>query len=227
MAKYAILQTFYASDKWGKFRQLIINQRGMKCEYCGGIVKKPKELTLHHCNIELTPENVHDANISLNPDNVQIVHHECHNKIHKRWGKKTDKNVYLVFGPPLAGKMDYVREHMQRGDIVINIDRLYSAVSMLPEYDKPDNLFSNVIGIQNVLIDNIKTRHGKWCNAWIVGGYADKYKRERVANETGAEIIYCEIDKEECLNKLKVDEDRQYRIKEWTCYIEKWFEQYS
>ena len=98
---------------------------------------------------------------------------------------------------------------MSRGDLVVDMDRLYSAASMLPYYDKPENLLSNVIGIRNALIDNIKTRYGKWNNAFIIGGYPDKYKREKLAEDLGAEIIFCDVSKAECLKRLDIDEDRQ------------------
>jgi hypothetical protein len=116
---------------------------------------------------------------------------------------------------------------MNRGDLVIDINRLYTAVTMLPEYDKPDNLLSNVFGIYNLLIDNVKTRYGKWGSAWIVGGFADKYKREQTANDLGAELIYCDVSKAECLSRLEMDEGRRCRKEEWIGYIGKWFAQYT
>lgn len=226
MAKYAILQSFYASEKWQKFRLVTIAERGLVCEHCGKPVTKPSELTLHHI-IELTPENVHDATIALNPDNVLVVHHDCHNQIHNRFGYKPDKKVYIVFGPPLSGKTSYVKEHMKPGDIVVDMDALYQAVSFQGEYCKPNNLFYNVRGIHNQLIDNIKTRFGGWYNAWIVGGYADRYKRERLAEDLGAELIFCDVSKEECLMRLEsVTDARRYMKDEWRGYIEKWFEKY-
>lgn len=226
MAKYAVIKSFLASEAWQKFRLLIISQRSLRCEHCGNIVARVRDLTLHHI-IELTPENVHDVMISLNPDNVLVVHHECHNQIHKRFGYKPTKEVCIVFGPPFAGKKTYVQEYLGRGDLVVDMDRLYRAVSMLPDYDKPDNLFGNVRGIYNLLIDNIKTRHGKWNNAWVIGGYADKYKREKLANDLGAELVFCDVSREECLRRLEMDEDRRYRKDEWISYINKWFEQYT
>ncbi len=225
MAKYSILKSFYASQEWVNFRLLIINERGLRCEYCGELVARAKELTLHHI-IELTPENVKDALIALNPENVLVVHHDCHNKIHKRFGYRPGKNVYIVFGAPLSGKHSYVREYMGRGDIVVDMDRLYEAVSMLPSYDMPDNLLGNVRGIYNLLVDNIKTRYGKWNNAWVITGGADKYKREKLAEDLGAELIFCDISIEECLRRLEMDEDRRYRQDEWIGYVEKWFEEY-
>ena len=226
MAKYSILQSFYGGEMWQKFRMLIINQRGLKCEYCGELVARASDLTLHHIK-ELTPENVHDTSISLNPDNVMVVHFNCHNHIHNRFGYQSERGVYIVFGPPLSGKKTYVKEHMNRGDLVIDMDLLYQAVSMLPSYDKPDNLFPNVIAVHNLLIDNIRTRYGKWNSAWVIGGYQDKYKREKLADELGAELIFCDVSREECLRRLDLDVDLMYRKDEWRLYIEKWFDHYT
>jgi hypothetical protein len=227
MARYAILKSFYASGTWQKFRATIVAKRGPICETCGKVIGNPKECEVDHYPIELTPENVHDVNIALNPDNVKVRCHDCHDKRHNRFGNAPQHEVYIIYGPPLSGKHSYVSNNINRGDIVIDMDRLYEAVSMLPSYDKPNNLFSNVIGVYNLLIDNIKTRYGKWNNAWVIGGFADKYKREQLANDLGAEIIFCDISKEECICRLENDPERQYRKDEWRKYINEWFEKYA
>ena len=226
MAKYSVLRSFYTSEEWGTLRLLLIAERRNKCQKCGKIIPRSIDIIGHHI-IELTPENVQDRTISLNPDNILLVCSDCHNKIHNRFGYVPSKGVYIVFGPPLSGKKTYVESQFNRGDIVVDMDRLYSAVSMLPYYDKPDNLLANVRGIHNLLVDNIKTRYGKWNSAWIIGGYADRYKREKLADDLGAELIFCNVSKEECLRRLDMDEDRKFRKDEWKRYIERWFEEYG
>ncbi|MFB9326985.1 HNH endonuclease signature motif containing protein [Paenibacillus aurantiacus] len=225
MVKHTILHTFYSSQKWRDFRQGLIAERGNKCEQCGRLIARSIDIIGHHL-IELTPENVHDHNISLNPQKTELICYDCHNKEHKRFGYQGRKEVYLVYGPPFAGKAEMVRQRLHRGDLVVDMDRLYEAMSGLPYYDKPDGLFGNVIGVHNVLIDNIRTRLGKWGTAWVIGGYADKFKRERLADDLGADLVFCEMSREECLRRLEADEDRRYRQAEWKGYIDKWFEQY-
>lgn len=225
MANYSILQTFYASEAWQTFRMVIIAQRGLRCEHCGQRVAKSQDLTLHHIT-PLTPENVRDAAIALNPANVLVVHHTCHNEIHQRFGHEPEKGVWIVYGPPLSGKTTYVRERKGPNDIVADIDALFVALTMRPAYDKPDALLPNVMSVQRLLLDNIKTRYGKWHSAWVIGGYADKYKRERLADELGAELVFCDVSKDECLRRLEADEARRFRQAEWRGYIERWFEEY-
>lgn len=224
MAKYDILKSFYNSSRWRKFRAAIISERDPICVDCHKLIVESKEIEVDHDPVELTPENVNDPNASLNPDNVKIRCHDCHNRRHNRFGHKAEQGVFLIYGPPLSGKTTYVMENMQRGDLVVDMDKLYSAISLLPEYDKPNELLKNALGVRDLLIDNIKTRYGKWRSAWIIGTYPDKYQREQIADATGAVIIFCEATREECLRRLDDDVGRRNRRKEWTEYINRWFE---
>ena len=173
MARHARLQTFYASRKWRAFRLSLIVERGNQCQQCGKTIAKASELIGHH-TIELTPECVSDHQISLNPDNVQLICRDCHDRVHQRFGYQKKKQVYLVYGSPLSGKSSYVTEQLRRGDLVVDVDKLYEALSGLPTYDKPDRLLPNVMGVHKHVLDNIKTRYGRWQNAWVIGGYANR-----------------------------------------------------
>lgn len=218
--------SFYKSKEWQGLRKVILAERGTQCEDCKKYILNSKEAHLHH-RIALNYSNVTDYNISLNPNNILVLCRDCHDKTHKRFGSYK-KEVYLVYGPPLSGKKTYVKEHMERGDLVIDMDSLYKAVSFLEEFNKPNVLYNNVRTIHNTLIDNARTRFGKWNAVWVIGGYADRYKREKLKNDLGAEIVFCDIGKEECLNRLKmVDDYRKDFIEEWEGYIEKWFEVFS
>lgn len=230
MAKYMILDLFYKSQEWIAFRKAYIVDRirhdgGSRCDWCGEWIDNPEHITLHHIE-ELNPGNVGEANISLNPDNIKQVHKKCHNAIHKHAAIK-QRRVFLVYGPPMSGKNTYVKQRSWPGDLIVDIDSIYEAITGLERYDKPDTLYFNAVAVQNLLLDHIKTRLGKWDNAWIIGGYADKYKRERVATDTGAEIIYIEATKDQCLARLKEDPHRCHREKEWQGYINKWFERHT
>jgi len=212
MAKYSELQKFYASDAWRNFRLMVIAERGLICQHCDERVARADQVTLHHI-IELTLDNVIDAMISLNPDNVLLVHHSCHNTIHKHGQYKMERGAYLIFGPPLAGKKTFVQERMWPGDLIVDIDSLYASISGLQWYDKPDGLLYNVRGLQNLLLDNIKTRYGRWDRAWIIGGYPDKWRRELTADNTGADIIFIDTDRDTCLQRLAADELRHKRTR--------------
>jgi predicted kinase len=215
----------YDSDEWQNLRMLLIVERGRKCERCGKRVMKAKELQAHH-KIELTEKNVNDYTISMNPTNIELICLSCHNAEHNRFTARKERGVYIVYGMPLAGKETYVLQNKGKHDIVVNIDRLFEAVTMLPAYDKPNDLLPNIRAVYNVLIDNIKTRYGKWQSAWIVGGFANKYQREKMAADLGAELIFIDTPKDVCLARLDADEERRDRKDEYRQYIEKWCEEY-
>jgi hypothetical protein len=226
VAKIAVLESFYASKAWREFRLVIIGERRLICEQCGRAIAKPRDAHVHH-KTPLTIDNYKDANIALNPNNVMLVHKDCHDQIHKRFAyAKRGKEVFIVYGMPLSGKTSFVEERKGRQDIVLDMDRLYEAITLLPPYDKPNNLLPVVRGVYNHLLDNIKTRFGRWETAWVIGGFADKYRREKLANDLGAELIFMECTKEEALSRIVLCEDRRHLVKEYTEYIDKWIERY-
>lgn len=233
MAKHPKLQAFYSSPKWVGFRRVLIMQRrkpdgSIVCEHCDKIIRIAKDIVGHH-KTELTVDNVDDHSISLNPDNVELICFDCHNKEHKRFGYQevAEKKVYLVYGAPLSGKSTLVRERAKLGDLIVDMDELYCAISGLERYNKPNNLLGNVLGVYNLLIDNIAVREGKWNNAWIIGGFADRYRRNSIAKRTGAELIFCDVSQEECLRRLSAYKERGEHEAEWRGYIAKWFESYT
>lgn len=222
-------KSFYDSKKWKLFRSNLIIERttyeGIICERCSKSIISDK-IILHHKR-ELTNENVNDYSISLNPENIEVLCLDCHNKEHKRFGYKRARGRYIVYGPPFSGKTEYVLNHKTDLDIVIDLDRIYEAITLLERYNKPDALRFNVFDVKDTLIDNILTNRGNFESAWIIGSYPNKSERERLAKKLGAELIYIEATKEECLNRLKCCDDyRKVKEKEWTRYIEEWFETY-
>lgn len=227
------LHTFYCSEKWRTFRAMIIIERtkenGIFCERCGKRINESDKIHIHHSPIELTEKNYMDVSISLNPSNVQMICQACHNVVHPRGSgnKRKDHAVYIICGPPMSGKTTYVQAHMLPGDIVMDMDRLYEAISFLDRYNKPECLKYNVFHIRNCILDQIKNRYGKYNTAWIIGGYARKVERERLAYETGADIIVMNTKKEECIQRLENCGDYRGQHKDqYKGYIEKWFEEF-
>ena len=214
------LDLFYVSKPWRDLSYKLKIERGGKCERCGHRPKHFSSLIGHH-KIKLTEDNVTDPNISLNPIHIEVICSKCHNKEHDRF--HNHHKVYIVYGSPLSGKTTMVRDMMQYGDIVMDMDALWQAVTFQGEYAKPNNVRFNVFKLRDSILDQIKTRYGQWYDAYIIGGYPDKYERERLANELGAEVIYCESTKEECIERLKQSD----KPIDWLDYIEDWWEKYE
>lgn len=82
--------------------------------------------------------------------------------------------------------------------------------------------------LRDCLYQSIKTRAGKWERAYIITTGAIKGVREREIEAFGAEPIFIDTDKNECLKRLYNDNTRTPAQKEeWKDYINKWFEDYT
>lgn len=212
----------YQSRQWRELRQALILQRGLHCEECGRLVTHPSGLIGDHIQ-ELTPENVNDPAIALNQDNVRLICEDCHNKKHKRFGYNS-KAVYIIYGAPCSGKTTMANHLRLRGDILVDMDRLYQAISWCSLYDKPDNIRTAVFAARDALLDVVKTRNGQWLDAYIIGGYPHKAQRESLARKLGAQLIYCEATKEECEARAL---ERGAHANDWKKYIDKWFDEFE
>lgn len=222
-------QKFYRSDAWENFiKQLRLeraNADGLViCEHCGRPIVRKYDCIGHHVE-ELTDDNVDNAAVSLNPENVVLVHFKCHNEIHKRFGyvARLTQRVYIVYGPPCSGKTTWVNEVAEAGDLVLDIDKLWTAIKAdkCGAYEKPAELKQNVFGLRDLLLDMIRVRRGRWNNAYIIGGYPLQGERERLAEVVGADkIIFIDTPKETCLLRAKEKSD------EWKTFVENWFDRY-
>jgi hypothetical protein len=219
------LGNFYQSKDWRKLLDVLKSERldddgHVVCEYCGKPIVKKYDIIGHH-KVYLTDDNVNDFNISLNPDNIMLVHHRCHNYIHNKLGYPC-RQVYLVYGAPLAGKAEYVKNNMAAGDLVIDIDNIWQCITGMYKYTRDNKLKSIVFKIRDTLIDCAKYRTGRWSNCYIVGGYPLSSERERLCRELGAREVYIESTRDECLKRLEALDDGRDKD-EWRKYIEEWF----
>lgn len=222
---------FYRSKEWRKLLSVLKNERQNEegqiiCEYCNKPIVKAYDMIGHH-KIELTEENVNDFEISLSPDNIAFVHHSCHNRIHNKLNSSNAyRKVYLVYGAPLSGKSSWIKENMMEGDLVVDMNSIWQCVSNCEKYIKPKRLNAIVFKMRDTLLDSVKYRLGKWKTAYIVGGYALTAERERLCREMGAEEVFIDTPKEECLRRLEADEVRS-NLEGYRGYIERWFEEYT
>lgn len=231
------LQSFYRSKEWESFRRIVIAQSTdpstgfVLCAKCGKPIVHKYDLVVHHKE-HLTAANVNDALISLNPDNCECVHFKCHNEIHERfqggnggWRPKP-RMVHLVYGAPLSGKSTWVRDNMQRGDLVVDMDGIWQAVSGLQRYEKPDSLKSVVFRIHDELCDLVRTRAGKWRTAFVIAGAPRLADRQRLMTRVGADdALLIEATQDECIERLEADGERPHE--QWKDYIIDWFERYQ
>ena len=230
MIRFTSLAQFYNSEIWRSFRLQLMNERAINGviydEWNGLPIYKAFDVVAHH-KIELTLQNVNDVSISLNPDNIMLVSHRSHNEIHARYGFMANKKIYYVYGAPCAGKSSFVQTVKGNSDFIIDIDLIWQCVTGGQLYHKPDALKSVVFAVRDQMIDKAKTRAGRWERCYIIEGGAIKSERERKINALGAEPIFINTSKEDCINNLMRDNKRKEVYNEWLSYINEWFNKYT
>lgn len=218
------IHRFYLSKAYKDLSYLLKLKSEGRCSECGRTFAIEK-LRTHHI-IELTLANIDDVNITLNPENIKVVCHGCHNKEHRRFSGKVNKKVYLVYGAPCSGKTSYVNQVATRYDLIVDLDKIHQSICTCAMFDKPEATKKLAYDIRDLLIDAIKVRNGDWENAYVIGTYPKRSERERLISELGAEPIYIESTKEECINRVQMNDERIAVKEEVIKWIEKYFAEF-
>lgn len=201
------IHAFYCSKEFKDLSQLVKLKSGGKCAKCGGIFPY-EQLRSHHLQ-EITLANIHDPHITLNADNLQAICHDCHNREHKRFGAAPNaRRVFIVWGAPFAGKVEYVAQCATHKDLIVDLDRLHLAICNCGLYDKPDATKHEAFALRDKLLERIRYRAGKWEDAYIIGGYPDRTEREQHARTYSAELIHIDTSRDECIRRVLATEPR-------------------
>lgn len=217
----------YTSTEFRTLRKTLMAERAdengvLRCEYCQKPIIKDYECIAHH-KTEVTANNLNDPSVTLNPENIQLVHLRCHNLIHDRFGY-SQKKVYFVWGAPCSGKSTFVKAQKMPGDLVVDIDLIWQAITGGEKYTKPEQLKQNVFMTRDALLEQVKTRAGKWRQAYVISAEPRRRVREGYIEALNAEPIYLTIDRETALKRLYGDTERISVRSSWEIYINNFFD---
>ena len=239
---------FYKSKEWQGVRGNVLRRDNYLCRHCGNPAEE-----VHHI-IHLKPDNISNPMIALHEDNLLSLCTDCHFKVHREDIKqkviKTNKsrrkpevrdgymfdnegniipitgNVYIVYGSPGSGKTTYVKEHMEIGDMVVDLDLIKQAISLQGRTDKTDNLLNVTLTIRDLLYKMIEHREVDSKNIWVVAGLPNKTQRIDLKNRLKAELIYIDTPIHECIKRVRNDStrmDKQQQID----IINQWWNTYQ
>ncbi|MFH0902330.1 MAG: AAA family ATPase [Pseudomonadota bacterium] len=134
--------------------------------------------------------------------------------------------VTVVCGPPASGKTTYVRKWAQAGDLIVDVDTLYEALSGLPMYDRPKELLSFVCEARDAVIQRLK-RHSDVGRAWIITSAPRMATRNSFRLAFAATVIVLEVALNECTRRIDQDERRRGQLGEWHLLVKEWWQNYE
>ena len=238
----AFARKMYAGKKWQKCREYIFNKYHGLCQDCG----KPGE-EVHH-KIYLTPQNINDPDVVYGEDNLVLLCRDCHYSRHTKRRKGVDDSyyfddegnmckkemitemetkVYIVYGCPGCGKNTYIKERMTKGDMVIDLDLIAQAIGLQMKAETPEGLIGTALRIRDHMYNLVASRDIKCGKVWIAAGLPNKKEREELNHRVRAdELIFIDINKKDCIERIMNDPERINKIKQIEI-INKWFKEYE
>ena len=104
------------------------------------------------------------------------------------WSPKVagSPDVTVVLGPPGSGKTTYVLEHKHRGDLILDLDAIYSALSGLGMHDNPKELLGYVIAARDGILMKLH-RPSECRRAWLIT--IDPVMAERWQRQYKADVV--------------------------------------
>lgn len=117
--------------------------------------------------------------------------------------------VYVVTGPPAAGKSTWVREHAKPGDITIDYDTLAHALSPELPHDvaqQPSHIAAVVMAARSAAMDEAITTHGYAnpidADVYLVHAMPDRHALNRYRKH-GCQIITIDPGYDECMRRAQ------------------------
>ena len=134
--------------------------------------------------------------------------------------------VIVVCGPPGAGKTTFVGRKQRWGDLVIDVDRLYTALSGLDAHDNPVPLRECVLNCREYLLDWLEDDEELAC-AWVTTCAPKRIQRNEYRDRYDAKVVVLEIPIEECLRRIIQDPERRAKHELWREWVENWWNNYE
>jgi hypothetical protein len=136
--------------------------------------------------------------------------------------------VRVICGPPGSGKTSYVQQHFARGDLILDHDAIYSALSNLPFYEKPDALLPFVLHARSSILYHLQRKPDDVSgieHVWIIDCGAQKEDRDKLRWRFHAEVIVFVTPAEVCLRRI----EKQGRGggRDWTSIVGDWWKVYE
>ena len=130
--------------------------------------------------------------------------------------------ITIVCGPPASGKTTYVKNNMQLGDFVVDLDAIRCAVAYAEKDQQTENLMPTVLSLRDYIYNMIEFRKIETEHCWIIACLPKNEDRENLRRRFGASLICLEVSKTDCIHRAMNDPERTNKERQIEI-IEKYF----
>lgn len=212
-------------NTWRKLRRMVLAENPL-CVECQRIGRVTAAQEVDH----IVPKHLGGPD---DWDNLQPLCRACHRAKTARDASVTDNGwrtstipCTIVAGAPGSGKSYYVKQRMMHGDLVIDVDALYSALSGLAWYDKPVNLLPFVIEARDAIIRRLAKR-SKVRSAWFITSEADCQTLIHWRDTLQARLVIMDTSPNECMRRIANDERRSKHADAWRPLVSEWWQTFE
>lgn len=132
--------------------------------------------------------------------------------------------VTVVCGPPGSGKTTYVLARAKPLDLIFDLDRLLSALSLCESHVKPEYMLKTAWEARDAMYAFLE-RSRNIPRAWIIEGAPTPERRMMLRDRFKAEIVVLLPTREQCLERIAKAENRDQSAS-WASYVDAWYKAY-
>lgn len=215
----------YDTQRWRDYRIHFL-QVSPLCRYCKQKGRDTAATIVDH----IIPVRVDDSINFFDSENHQPLCESCHNrksaqerygKWYERRAKGTHTEVIILSGPPASGKTYWASKHKEEGDLILDLDMIWAALTGLPLYEKPNQLTPVIFAIRDTILNSIGELPGLK-RAIILTTNTRTPAMIAFMNRHRHQLIELETDEATCIARIKADKRRKNKGQHITL-AQEWF----
>jgi hypothetical protein len=134
--------------------------------------------------------------------------------------------VTIVCGPPGAGKSTYVRARKSINDLVLDVDELFRALTLLDGSQKPQCILLFALEARDAVIRLLQRGVLGPDRAWLIMCGEDNEARARLAESLCAQVVILSVAAGECRARMIAQGRPAWHVAEVSAVAERWHKRF-